>query len=430
MNFSTATLFLATVASAAAAKNPFVFQSKNNAKAKFNSKLLSKARRLNDADAEEEEVEVDLTGYSIKFEKCQFVKAYNDELAEDEDSATVLATQRFVIFKLCSGSCSTCNYGYGEYMVDLDEYLEAMVEYQQELQEEMCNACEENCQVEEEEEEEEAEDEEAEDEDEDNEDRRRKLVDVDCDTCADECDMYENMNDNGYYDATEFINCQMIYDPEDDATAALYAGPMCSSNGSKIKIGVFSDENCYAVEYGKSVESYLVDGDGYQMQIYEKTLKATYNDVCISCLVVEEEEENEDEDEDNEDEEEEEQEAEVMEICQNIYEEAAKCENAHGFSSGFENNADYVNQAENEDVVCDFIDSIKQGSYDSEGEISLYGANNNNVKGGTQTTGGQKFFLVAFIVGTVGLGAYAGMLHSKLTKGGGGELSSQGGAMA
>jgi len=428
MNLSAATLLLASIASAAA-KNPFVFRSKNNAKARFNSKLLSKSRRLND---EAEEVEVDLTGYSVMFEKCQFVKAYSDDLAEDEDSETVLATTRFIIFKLCAGSdCGSCNYNYGEYMVDLDEYLAAMIEYQQELQEEMCNACDENCQADEEEEEgDEDEDEDDENEDEDDEDRRRKLVDYDCDTCVNECDFYENMNDNGYYDAADFLECAMIYDPEDDDGAALYAGPMCASNGEKIKIGVFSDEYCYNVEYGKSVTDYLVDGDGLTMQIYETTLQATYDSVCISCVQPEEEDENANDDaNEDEDEDEEEQAAEVLELCEQIYQESAKCENAHGFSSGYENNADYYNQAENEDTVCDFIDSIKAGSYDSEGEISLYGANS-SFSNGVKTTGGQKFFLVFFILGTVGLGAYAMMLHSKLTKGGKAGLSSQGGAMA
>merc|ERR1719343_1517626 len=120
-------------------------------------------------------------------------------------------------------------------MVDLDEYLQAMVEYQKELIEDTCKACEENCQAEEEEEEEaeDAQDEEGEDEDEEGEDRRRRrrLADVDCDTCQDECDEYENLQDNGYYDATEFVECQMVYDPEDDAGDAYYAGPMCASNG-------------------------------------------------------------------------------------------------------------------------------------------------------------------------------------------------------
>jgi hypothetical protein len=57
------------------------------------------------------EYEVDISGYSVKFEKCQFVKACDDEFAEDEDSKTVLATKQFVFFRLCpDNSGSSCNY--------------------------------------------------------------------------------------------------------------------------------------------------------------------------------------------------------------------------------------------------------------------------------------------------------------------------------
>merc|ERR1719232_2204065 len=70
-------------------------QSKRNVQTTHVARLLSKAhptqrsqlkRRL---DEEEEEEQIDLSGYLIKFVKCQFVKSYNDELAEDEDAETV-----------------------------------------------------------------------------------------------------------------------------------------------------------------------------------------------------------------------------------------------------------------------------------------------------------------------------------------------------
>lgn len=411
MKFTVAFSFLAGVAAAA---NPFVAKTRNNAKTSYASKLVSNARRLNDA----EEYEVDISGYSIKFEKCQFIKAYDDEVAENEEYDTVLATKRFVIFKLCpDNSCSTCNYNYGEYMVDLETYLEATVQYQQELQQDMCDACDE-CGNEEEEQEEEQ------DEDEDGGRRRRRKLEVDCDSCYDECQKIENMEENGYIDATEFLECQMIYDPEDDAKAALYAGPMCASSGSKIKIGVFSDEECMSVDSSKNVDDYLVDGDGYQMKLSHALLKTVYSETCISCEVVQEEDENDDNNNNDEDEE-----PEVNELCQALYEDAAKCEKAHGFDNGYANYDGYSNQLAQEEVVCDFISSIESGTYDDEGEIALYGSNK-SVSGGSSTTGGQKFALTFFILGTVGLAVYAAMLHQKLTKGGKAGLSSQGGAMA
>merc|ERR1712187_956050 len=90
--------------------------------------------------------QVDISSYSLKFQKCQFVKAYDDERAENEDAETVLATKHFVVFRLCpSNSCDSCNYGYGEYLIDMEEYLEATIEYAKNKQEEKCDECEEEC---------------------------------------------------------------------------------------------------------------------------------------------------------------------------------------------------------------------------------------------------------------------------------------------
>mmetsp|Transcript_9800 Transcript_9800/g.29167 ORF Transcript_9800/g.29167 Transcript_9800/m.29167 type:complete len:418 (+) Transcript_9800:118-1371(+) len=417
MKFSIA---LTALAAAVVSANPFApAKSANSAKTKYMSKLMRSARATSNSqlgrkleDGEEEEYEIDISGYSLKFEQCQFVKAYDDELA-GEDSETILATKRFVIFRLCpSDACDSCNYNFGEYIVDLEEYLEATVNYQQEMQEEMCNSCEENCQWDEDEEQE--------------NDRRRKLEDYgsDCDSCYEECMKIENMEDNGYIDATEFLECQMVYDPEDDGKSALYAGPMCASSGSKIKIGIFTDEECNIPDYDKDVDDYLMDGDGVSMKLSHALLKTVYSSDCISCLQPAEENENEDE----EDEDAEEEEPEVLEMCEQLYQAAAKCEKTNGFDNGYANYDGYENQLAQEGVVCDFVESLKAGSYDESGEIVVNGKSS-SVGGGSQTTGGQKFALTFFILGTVGLAGYAGMLHSKLTKGTVG-LSESSGALA
>lgn len=420
------TFALAALSAAVVSANPFApRKSANNAMSAYMSKLVNKARPTSNSQLgrrlEDEEYEVDISGYSLKFEQCQFVKAYDDELAEDADSTTVLATKRFVIFKLCpTGYCDSCTTDFGEYIVDLEEYLEATVEYQQEMQENMCNACQECGNWEENEEN---------DQNQDEEDRRRlanrKLqnYDVDCDSCYDECMKIENMEENGYIDATEFLECQMIYDPEDDGKAALYAGPMCASSGSKIKIGVFSDEECNTPDYDKDVDDYLMDGDGVSMKLSHALLKTVYSSECISCLQVDEEDENGDNNNDDEDEE-----PEVIEMCEQLYEASAKCEKTNGFDNGYANYYGYENQLAQESVVCDFVESLKAGSYDESGEIVVNGASS-SIGGGAETTGGQKFALTFFILGTVGLAGYAAMLHSKLTKGSTG-LSESSGAMA
>jgi hypothetical protein len=418
-----APLFLAATV---AASNPFAPSSSGNAKSKYMNKLMRGAKATENSQLgrkldEEEEYIPDITQYSVKFQQCQFIKAYSDEMADQEDAGTVLLTQRFVIFRLCpSDSCGTCRNNYGEYMVDLNTYLEAVVEYESELQQEMCNTCEEYCQ--------------ADDEEEQNDEERKlkkftRKLEMDCDSCMDECDKIENMEDNGYMEATDFLNCEMIYDPEDDGTAAYYGGPICSSSGTKIKIGVFEDEDCTILDSGKNVDDYL-GGEDAGMQLSHALLKKTYDaDNCISCLVVEEEDENADEDEDNNDQDEdaEEEEPEVTEMCEALYEDAAKCEKQHGFDNGFADYAGYSNQLKQEELVCDFINSIQKGTYDELGEIKVKGKNS---LGGGSTTGIQKFALTFFILGTAGLAAYAATLHMKITGGGKADLAASGGNMA
>ena len=42
-----------------------------------------------------------LSDFSVKFKKCQYVKMYDDDLASNSYSTTVLALRHFVVFKLC-----------------------------------------------------------------------------------------------------------------------------------------------------------------------------------------------------------------------------------------------------------------------------------------------------------------------------------------
>merc|ERR1712037_1060456 len=208
------------------------------------------------------------------------------------------------------------------YLVDMEEYLEATIEYAKDKQEEKCDQCEEKCDGYYGNQDDEIEQEERENNEEDD---RRRLSSSNCKECIDTCEKIENMEENGYIDATDFVECQEIQDEGDDGNA-LYAGAICASNGSKIKIGVFNDDECRILNSELDVESYLADGDGNQMKLSHALLKTTYeSDSCLSCLV----ENNEDDDN--------EKEAEVEEVCENLYMSAAKCEKTHGFDDGYSN---------------------------------------------------------------------------------------------
>ena len=426
----------------------FIVTVSADAKAKYVQRLLKNAvptansqlRRLDQAAEQEEAYEVNIATYSVKFEQCQFVKTYSAELAADDKSTTVLETERFVLFRLCpNGDCSTCTYNYGEYLVDLDSYLQSTAEYFKAYEEAKCEACDANCATDDAAAAAEGEDaaaaegeEAAADGDEaaaeDGARRRRRNLGknkfynivTDCTVCVDECDKFENMEANGFIDATNFLECTMIFDPEDDNKAPLYAGPICASSGTKIKIGVFTDEDCLYLDETKEVDDYLVV-DGAQMNLSNLLLKSTYTDTCISCKEAQEQNENAEGDaaEDAD---------EVVELCEQLYDEAAKCEKAHGFADGYANYYGYENQLAEEEVVCEYMASLRANTYDESGEIIVSGASGHG-RSGKSTTGGQKFALTFFILGTVGLAVYAAMLHSKLVKGKKPDLASQG-AMA
>jgi hypothetical protein len=421
-------LLLATSALAQSQTNPFAAKvTPSNPKSAYMSKLMSSARKLDGGDGDGDggdngdgndaaEVDADLTGYSLKFVKCQFVKAYSQDLA-DEGASSVLATQRFVIFRLCpSSSCGSCNRNYGEYAIDMADYLDYTVEYRQDEQEQMCDTCQETCYYN-------GDDGNANNGDDGNaaaDDGGRRLrflaSSVDCSTCMSDCSKYENMEANYYIDATAYINCQQIR--EDNGYGALYGGPMCASKGSKIKIGVFTDEDCMYLDSSKSVEDYLADENGNGYKLSHALLKTVYDtSECISCLADKEDYYDNYEADSNKD------------VCANLYATSGKCEQTHGFSGGVTSYYQADNQEENEDLVCEFISSLKSGTYSQEGEIVIGGSRAYS-SGGSTTTGGQKFALTFFIIGTVGLAVYAAMLHSQLMKGGSADLSAQGGAMA
>jgi len=394
-------LFLAPVVSGKKSR-PFPFhkkhaaKSKNTRKAKAIWNMLDKAKVIRKLDEDADEDELDLSGYSIKFEECTSVKQWsydedgnNNGGGEDEDDKLVM--NRFALFRLCpSGYYSSCNSGYGEYLISLDDYLMSTTEYFQQEQQDMCDMCDENC----------AQDDDA---------GGRKLedaaaADIDCDTCVDECDKIENMEDNGYLEASNYIECQELEQEGDDDNAPQYfAGAVCSSDGSKIKIGVYKDENCAYLNSNLYVDDYL---NGFKLS--HALLKNVYSGTEIPCSAY---------DEDGD--------VEENEVCQNLYEAGAGCEYDNGFS-GYAN----AYKSSNEEVVCDFIYQVKGGSYDpASGEIILTGKN--SVQGGeSSTTGGQKFALTVLVLGTIGLAVYAATIHSQLTKGGKADLSQQGGQMA
>ena len=258
----------------------------------------------------------DISQYSLKYTQCQAISTWSDELAEDEESDSVLKAQRFALFRFCpSESCSAnnkwgCDYNYGEYILDMGTYLEAMQQYTNERAEAYCEFCE-NCMA-------------LEAADDDG-GRRRRLADDDAaddaagddaaaddaagddaaaddaaaddaaaddaaavddavaeHACAyyDECYNYAdtceaNDDDAEEVDYEDFFQCQAF---EGQNGKELYLGPHCANDGKSIIVGLYYDDMCtqYA---GKKYNINSFTG----MSFDESALSAYFTDDCVSC---------------------------------------------------------------------------------------------------------------------------------------------------
>ena len=140
------------------------------------------------------------------------VKAENDDdgNAYFYNGAYHAQYTRYASFQLCSSS-NNCQ----SYVTDLEDYVQIMSNYVNDL----CEACQNGC--------------------------RRRLEDaaedeeedawaIDCNSCPANC---PNGDDGG---ANQFMNCAYSHT---DGDIAYYAGPQCASDGS-IAVGYFYDEDC------------------------------------------------------------------------------------------------------------------------------------------------------------------------------------------
>eukprot|EP00586_Coscinodiscus_wailesii_P007032 CAMPEP_0172491132 /NCGR_PEP_ID=MMETSP1066-20121228/21832_1 /TAXON_ID=671091 /ORGANISM="Coscinodiscus wailesii, Strain CCMP2513" /LENGTH=538 /DNA_ID=CAMNT_0013260009 /DNA_START=220 /DNA_END=1836 /DNA_ORIENTATION=+ len=370
-----------------------------------------------DDDADYGNFGFDVTQYSLKYARCAAIERYSDDLAQDEDSSNIFITQRFVVFRLCpsdycyEGSTFGCDNNFGDYIIPLDEYLEAKQEYNEEQQEAYCDFCEEcmkddrrrgrrrrldeaedadEGEDEADEDEDEGEDEEAneenegdnddedqdegddeeeeeeeEDDDEegdgDNEDDAGAGDDAADDAYDGQCEYYnecynyentceDNDNDDGYIDYDDFLECVKY---ENENGEELYIGPHCASDGATLVLGLYQDEDC----------SYYV-GDNYDisdftgLNIQDDGLAKYYSGECINCKQSELAYQNQDENDDDDNA--------VSEICENLFDQSAKCHK-------FYNNPVYMSeeQENNANMVCYFIDNVLSGSYDEYGQIVL-----------------------------------------------------------
>ncbi|KAL3913474.1 MAG: hypothetical protein SGARI_000640 [Bacillariaceae sp.] len=349
--------------------------------------LLSKARRV------EEDGEIDFTwvaNFAIKFQGCHHVSQWNEEADGEEDVR--IETKRLIRFRLCpEDMCSAdtsggCSADYGDYIIDMNTFLET---YYQAVENYNQYKCEYTAQMVC-----------------DCEDGDDKGDDFDAELCEYDCYVEHNMEDicaenNPYeddeqqqeeeFELADYVECQQAnFDNNnrrrklDQNEVEYFIGPYCAEQGGAIFLGLFTDDQCtnFADEEGGSaVYSYMA---GSSLPYADQSIISLD---CISCKEPADfnEDGNDAEDED-----------EVIEMCEQIYSMAGKCE------EGLEATG-YVYEANNN--ACNYISGIKVVRKD--GIITQVGSKANKT---------ASIFIGIFVVAFVLLAAYVYYLKTKLDR--------------
>lgn len=347
----------------------------------FGQKIMSKARRV--------EEEVDYTwvqNMSIKFVGCHHISQWNPD-ADGEDDVRI-ETKRLALFRLCpASSCSTnalkgCSSGYGDYIVDMDEFLAAYIENKEEVEEYNCEyAAENSCNC---------------------DDGDDKDDGFDADACEQNC--YSNLGmdyciEKKYYDAygeqyekfdaSEYTECAQYegannnrrrLDGGDDAAEVEYfVGAYCGNDGATINLGMFTDDACTEfVDDNTSGRSTFYSMAGEDLPYGKSSMVSTE---CISCQDVEPDQYY----------------PEANEFCQASYAAAGKCESSIS--------TDIFTGTINENA-CGFMAAVKQTS--ANGVI-----NSGNTGGNSVASAFISIFGIAFVL----LGSYVYYLKTKLDRG-------------
>eukprot|EP00587_Corethron_hystrix_P003893 CAMPEP_0113317232 /NCGR_PEP_ID=MMETSP0010_2-20120614/12216_1 /TAXON_ID=216773 ORGANISM="Corethron hystrix, Strain 308" /NCGR_SAMPLE_ID=MMETSP0010_2 /ASSEMBLY_ACC=CAM_ASM_000155 /LENGTH=434 /DNA_ID=CAMNT_0000174159 /DNA_START=41 /DNA_END=1345 /DNA_ORIENTATION=+ /assembly_acc=CAM_ASM_000155 len=277
-------------------------------------KILARARRVEDADSSYSYYDTNIdysyiAGYSLKFQGCHSVSMWNgndqnqnERKLQDYSAKVFISSKPLVEFRLCpTTSCSDsnskgCASGYGDYVVDLNQYLEAYLENKQEVEAKLCDdvysydkcgcqngnaddmdACLYNC-----------------------------YMSFGYDFCLENGDQETNNYMNGEYytneynsvsmDIMDYIECTsfdftevnqninrysnsynptMWYDVYNQAIE-YYVGPTCTSQGGDVRLGVFTDASCTV----KSPYSFNTLSGGYKLPYSDQPLIGSE---CVKC---------------------------------------------------------------------------------------------------------------------------------------------------
>ena len=312
--------------------------------------LLSKSRVLENEDNGDDNNGNDYTwmqDYSLKFLGCHHVARWNSDAEEGDGNEVKIVTDRHVRFRLCpSSSCSYntalgCTSGFGDYIVDMDTFLQSYLQNKEEIQEEQCQnrlnkcGCGQN------------------DDDDDEKCEYKCYKNAGMSQCIENNPYYDDGEQDGKdnFDIKDYTYCaQYKIDEEDEnknrhrhldeAEVQYFLGAYCADKGDDIHLGLFVDDTC----------TEFADSDGGATTFYENFgIEMPYEGeslVSKSCFTCKDYQYYGGD-------------VGTRELCENTYMSAGKCE------SKISGNA-VANPNEN---ACNYIEGIKVLKHSPNGII-------------------------------------------------------------
>ncbi|KAL3798253.1 hypothetical protein HJC23_000167 [Cyclotella cryptica] len=397
--------FLATFAAAASQHAAIDLDTGDiDASSQLGSLIMSKARALNNNNNNNNNNDVYyswVSGYSIKFQQCFASSNYyggyfggnqngDNNKNNNRNGFNGVYEQRLVHFKLCpSSSCSSSCENGADYVVDMNEFVNAYVESKLSVQEYNCERVRENCYC----------------QNANNEQYCQSM----CYQNAglDYCGQYQNggnnnnNKNNGQFNLQEALECRRLevddnamqyylyknggnlnhnaqnyynYNQNQNNKMELFVGPYCANGGKKILLGVFMEETC----------SYAAPSGIYEKLFYGNKLPYSSDSLVTNSCVDCKEPDNYDNKNNND-----QQDADkVLDVCQRLYEDAGKCESSLSSSIPYPNT-----------YACDFIKTLPKVSRWSISKSAAVPA---------------KALAGVFAITTVALGALTVFLHRKV----------------
>jgi len=293
-------------------------------KGQFNKATLMAGAKPHSADAKKRALGGNnddgfiLSSYnSIQFQSCFSLTTSYEEAFEGDDNTmlslfsqgAIMPLESYAVFKICYGD--NCSGSSLEYVVDLNTYVQALINYLPDQMDGFCEACKQNaesCQA-----------------------MlygnyggqyggNRKLSDfqermleksqlvrqLDCNLCAEyNClDDDDNNNEDGFEQAAEWLGditeCKetgiqyqggyqeyngQYYQNQNDKNegAELFAGIICNGDGSGLEIGMFYDEDCKVYLPKESFSDYMSYYDATYQDMTKEIIEYTFSEKAFSC---------------------------------------------------------------------------------------------------------------------------------------------------